>query len=233
MRLPSNTASHCSSSTPRLDPVLIHALLAEAIERRASDVHVKSGVPVAFRIDGELVRLDSAIPDESSVQQIVDALLTPRQRAAFEDSHGIDFAFTLMHPEKSGERFRANVYKQRGALSISFRHVRRDIPSLQDLHLPPLVEELAFRPRGLILVTGAVGSAQDNGIGSPIVSIPRCPIQRIFHQRNGEVGATAVGADDGGGEVVEGLVDELRVARRFGIGAMLIQEVRELRRVTQ
>lgn len=198
--------------------MLIHALLAEAIERRASDVHVKAGVPVAFRIDGELVRLDSITPDESSVQQVVDGLLTPRQRAAFEETYGIDFAFTLMHPEKSGERFRANVYKQRGALSVSFRHVRRDIPSIQDLHLPPLVEELAFRPRGLILVTGAVGSGKSTTLASMISAIndtaPRKiisiedPVEYVHHDRKAFITQREVGVDTA--SFHQGLVHILR-----------------------
>lgn len=185
--------------------MLIHALLAEAIERRASDVHLKAGVPVAFRIDGELVRLESAVPDEASMQQIVDTLLTPRQRAAFEETHGVDFAFTLMHPEKSGERFRANVYKQRGGLSLAFRHVRRDIPSLHDLHLPPLVEELAFRPRGLILVTGAVGSGKSTTLAAMISAIndtaPRKiisiedPVEYVHQDRTAFITQREVGVD--------------------------------------
>src|SRR6185369_14945924 len=86
------------------------------------------------------------------------------QKQVFDRTHEVDLAFGV--PGLS--RFRANFYQQRGTLALCFRQVPMKVPSLDDLHLPPVIAELANRPRGLILVTGATGSGKSTTLASMV-----------------------------------------------------------------
>jgi twitching motility protein PilT len=155
---------------------VIETLLQAVVARGASDLHLKAGVEPALRVDGELQRMASAPLTERDLQTIVEKLLSPRQRAIFEEQNEIDFAFSL----DNAARFRANFYRHRGTLALALRHVQTTIPSLAELHLPPLLEDLAFRPRGLILVTGAVGSGKSTTLAAMIDLINRNAPRKII-----------------------------------------------------
>ena len=103
-----------------------------------------------MRVDGVLYTLEEPAPTAQDLREVCDQLLTDEQRAHFATHNEIDFAFGV-----SGlARFRANIFMQRGTPALALRHVPVEVPSIEDLTLPPVVRELAFSPRGLILVTG-------------------------------------------------------------------------------
>ncbi len=193
---------------------MLQEYLRHVVDGRASDLHLKAGSPPAMRVDGELVRIDLAPPTEDEMSRIADGFLSPQQRTRFVENNEVDFAFSL----DGVGRFRANFYRHRGAIAMTIRHVRDHIPSIDDLHLPPVIEELAFRPRGLILVTGAVGSGKSTTLAAMIQLInstaPRKiisiedPIEYVFSDASGFITQREVGSDTG--SYTQGLVHILR-----------------------
>jgi len=148
----------------------IDALLEMMAARRCSDLHVKAGTSPAVRLDGTLTILrDMPVIDAASTEAFAREVLEPRHRALFEDGRDIDMAYSL-----SGVgRFRINIYRQSGAVSIAARRVSTDRHSFAELGLPAAVEQLANEPRGLVLVTGTAGSGKTTTIAAMIDYINR------------------------------------------------------------
>src|SRR6476646_7305365 len=121
----------------------IRRVLDKMIAARASDLHLKAGTPPVVRVDGVLYTLDEPPPSAQELREVSQQLLNEEQRLYFTTHNEIDFAFGV-----SGlARFRANIFMQRGTLALALRHVPVEVPSLEDLHLPQAVRELAFIPR--------------------------------------------------------------------------------------
>jgi twitching motility protein PilT len=139
-------------------------LLRHACERGASDVHIKVGSPPFVRIDGHLERTEVASVSPVETERIAFAIM-PKQRAEeFIVSSEADFAYSV-----SGlGRFRVNVMRQRGSVGLVFRRVQSNIPSFEDLGLPPVTRKLSENQRGLVLVTGPTGSGKTTTLGAMI-----------------------------------------------------------------
>ncbi|MDQ1477651.1 MAG: twitching motility protein PilT [Actinomycetota bacterium] len=149
----------------RVSAVLdLDRLLAYAVERGASDVHIKVGSPPFIRIDGRLERIDHADVSPVETERIAFAIM-PKQRAEeFLATSDADFAYSV-----SGlGRFRVNVMRQRGSVGLVLRRVQSEIPSFEELGLPPVVRKLAEHERGVVLVTGPTGSGKTTTLGSMI-----------------------------------------------------------------
>ena len=142
----------------------IRHILERALQSLASDLHIKAGTPPTVRVDGELFALDEPEPTSQDVQAIVEQILTPKQREAFEERNEIDFAFSI--PGVS--RFRANFYRQRGTVAMAFRQIPFGVPSLKELNLPDTLANLMQKPRGLVLVTGTVGQGKSTTLASMV-----------------------------------------------------------------
>jgi twitching motility protein PilT len=140
----------------------IRSMLQRMISLGASDLHVKPGVPPLARVHGLLTPLDFQPPSPRELEEVAQQVLTPVQRDVFESTREVDFAFGVA----GLARFRANFFVQRGSVSMVFRHVPTDIPPFETLGLPTAVEELVTRPRGLILVTGTVGSGKSTTLAA-------------------------------------------------------------------
>ena len=139
-------------------------LLAYAVERGASDVHLKVGSPPFIRIDGRLERIDHAQVTPVETERIAFAIMPKLRAEEFIASSDADFAYSV-----SGVgRFRVNVMRQRGSVGLVLRRVQIDIPSFEALGLPPVVRKLAEHERGLVLVTGPTGSGKTTTLGSMI-----------------------------------------------------------------
>ena len=147
--------------------VNLHQLLKTMIEKGASDMHVTTGTPPLLRIDGSIVPLKIPPLGPVETKQLCFSVLTEDQRAQFEKSNELDLSFGV----KGLSRFRANIYMQRGAVAGAFRTIPFKILSFDELGLPPVVSELCFKPRGLILVTGATGSGKSTTLASMIDKI--------------------------------------------------------------
>jgi twitching motility protein PilT len=147
--------------------VNLHQLLKAMIEKGASDMHITTGSPPLLRIDGEVMPLK--LPPLSPVDSkaLCYSILTEEQKVSFEKHNELDLSFGV----KNLSRFRANVYMQRGAVSGAFRAIPFKILTFEELGLPPIISELADKPRGLVLVTGATGSGKSTTLASIIDKI--------------------------------------------------------------
>jgi twitching motility protein PilT len=161
-----------------IDRVNIERILSAAVERGASDVHLKVGRPPVFRFDGELETLPGFSPlSADELEDVVDQVgASSRSRlASFESTGELDTAFqTLGLP-----RFRVNAFRQRGDVSIAFRVIPRRAPDFKTLRLPPGVERLSEEHRGLILVTGATGVGKTTTLAAMLGHINRTRRQHV------------------------------------------------------
>ena len=139
-------------------------LLRHMVEVGASDLHCKVGSPPFLRVDGGL--LPSEYPPLSSqdTETLASELMPMAKAVTFSETNEADFGYTLA----GVGRFRVNVFRQRGLVGMAVRRVRSDVPSLEELRLPPVVRTLAEMPRGLVLVTGPAGTGKTTSIASMI-----------------------------------------------------------------
>jgi twitching motility protein PilT len=156
----------------------LNLLLERAVELGATDVHLKVGEPPVVRHDGSLRRLDELAPLtdadlESAVGQV--GASAPARLQAFHATGDLDIAYTA----DGLPRFRVNAFRQRGSISFAFRIIPRDVPTIEQLHLPAGVRKLAEEHRGLILVTGATGSGKTTTLAAVIDHINRSRQQHI------------------------------------------------------
>ncbi len=143
----------------------IDDLLRMAVERMASDLHLKVPQPPVFRIEGELV-FETSMPKmtPADVMGVLESVSTPEQRAVFTRDHELDMAYSL-----SGVgRFRVNACLQRGSVAMSFRPIPLNVPQVDGLGLPEIAKTLALKPRGLVLVTGPTGHGKSTTLAAMI-----------------------------------------------------------------
>ena len=129
----------------------LNEILKIALKGGASDIHLKSGLPPMFRVDGALVPLKNGerlMPDV--LQKMAFGIMNPVQRQRFEEFREADLAYGI----PGLGRFRVNVFQQRGTIGIVFRVIPFGVKSMDQLHLPKVIEKIAMENRGLILVTG-------------------------------------------------------------------------------
>jgi twitching motility protein PilT len=148
----------------------IDALLEMVAARGSSDLHLKAGTPPSLRVDGVLtiLREDPAL-DAATIEEFAREIIEPRHRPSFEEGRDIDMAYSLA----GVGRFRINIYRQSGAVSIAARRVSTEHHSFAELGLPPIIEQLSNEPRGLVLVTGTAGSGKTTTLAAMIDYINR------------------------------------------------------------
>ncbi len=144
--------------------VSIHQLLKTMVEAGGSDLHITTGTPPQLRIDGRMVPLKLPPLQPADTKQLCYSILTDAQKRKFEEENELDLSFGV----KGLARFRGNIYMQRGALAGAFRLIPYKFLSFEELGLPPVVNQIAQRPRGLVLVTGPTGSGKSTTLASII-----------------------------------------------------------------
>ena len=140
----------------------MHQLLKAMIEKGASDLHITTGSPPQLRIDGKLHPLKMPTLSPQETKQLCYSVLTDAQKHRFEETNELDLSFSV----QKLSRFRGNVFVQRGNVSGAFRAIPFKIMTFEELELPPIVEVLSKKPRGLILVTGPTGSGKSTTLAS-------------------------------------------------------------------
>jgi twitching motility protein PilT len=143
------------------------SILQEMIKRNGSDLHLKVGRPPAIRVDGELEQIEHASLRPEDLKALAEQLMTPRQVKQFGEERECDFAIGV----PGIGRFRVNIYQQRGSLCFAMRSIPYQPRSLTELNLPPVIEEISLKPRGLVLVTGVTGSGKSTALAAMIQHI--------------------------------------------------------------
>lgn len=143
----------------------IEILLEEVVRRKASDLHLQVGLPPMLRVDGSLLPIAGFNPlNESSVEQLIFAILDEDQRQILAKDKEFDFSFAF----GTLGRFRVNAYHERGNLAAALRLIPNEIKSISQLGVPPVVMNFANYPRGLVLVTGPTGSGKSTTLAALI-----------------------------------------------------------------
>ena len=179
----------------------IKKILEMMIAQKGSDLHLKAGLQPVVRIDGKLTHLDFQRPTPKDMEAIADQILTPAQRDKFRRTKEVDFAFGVA----GLARFRANFYIQRGSIAMVFRHVPVEIKEIDELSLPPSIKDLSLQQRGLIFVTGTVGSGKSTTLAAMIKEINKSankniitiedPIEFLHHDEKSLINQREIGTD--------------------------------------
>lgn len=180
---------------------LFHKILKAAVEGGASDVHVKLGNPIIFRINSELYDVDSEIPDENWLNDVIESIVPPYAQKGLDENHETDFSYFV---EGIG-RFRTNVFQQRGTYAIAMRYVQSEVPSLEGLKLPDILKTIAGAPRGIVLIAGTTGSGKSTTLAAIIDHINtnhkrhiitlEDPIEYVFSDKKSVIEQREIGLD--------------------------------------
>jgi twitching motility protein PilT len=208
-------------------------ILLEVVARNASDLHLTAGVPPMLRQRGRLSALEGypkLTPEDT--REFIYSILSTDQRRRLETDLQLDFAF--MVPGKA--RFRVNAYFQRGAVAAAFRLIPSGIIPIDKLGLPPIVHELARRPRGLVLVTGPTGSGKSTSLAAMIDEINQSreehivtiedPIEFVHSHKRCVINQRELGND------ATSFAAALKAALRQDPDVILVGEMRDLETIS-
>lgn len=154
----------------------IKDLLIQVVEAGGSDLHVTVGTPPWIRVKGELLALSAPSVNPEASRAMVRAILSPDQMERLEEAGEIDLAYSLT----GISRFRVNVFKQRGSLSLAVRVIPSKIPRLSELGLPMTLEDWTQQDRGLVLVTGPTGCGKSTTLAAMIGVINQRERKRVI-----------------------------------------------------
>ncbi len=216
------------ASAPPLPPYNYKAILQAMVQQHASDLHLKIGRPPTIRLDGELSSLDFPALRSEDLRSIGEQILPPKQRREYDVEKEADFAIGV----PGIGRFRVNMYQQRGSIAYAFRAIAFQALSLKDLNLPPVLEQIAMKPRGLVLVTGITGSGKSTALATMIqyvnehrhanVITIEDPIEFLHRDINCHINQREVGSDTGS------FAQALRRVLRQDPDVVMIGEIRDL-----
>jgi twitching motility protein PilT len=207
----------------------LRALLEEMVQRGASDLHITAGERPKLRVDGDIVNgsVEQMLAPRDTMS-LAYSVLTDAQKKRFEMEDELDFSFGIQNLA----RFRGNVFKQRGCVSMAVRQIPFGVKSLADLGLPPAVAKMAEKPRGLVLVTGPTGSGKSTTLAAMIDKINKerrahiitveDPIEFVHRHQNCIINQREVGTD------TKSFAAALKYALREDPDVILVGEMRDL-----
>jgi twitching motility protein PilT len=217
-----------ATAPPAPGGVNFKLILQEMVRRNASDLHLKVGRPPTIRVDGELEPLDQAPLKPEDLKTLAEQLMTARQVKQFAEEKECDFAIGV----PGIGRFRVNVYQQRGSLCYAMRAIPYQARSIAELNLPPVLEEIALKPRGLVLVTGVTGSGKSTALAAMVQHINEGrranvisiedPIEFLHRDINCHINQREIGTD------TATFGQALRRVLRQDPDVILIGEIRDL-----
>ena len=206
----------------------LQSMLQMMINKKASDLHLRSGNPACVRIDGDLEPISSEAVPAAEVEAMLMRIIPPRAKSIFEARQECDFSFQV------GEiaRFRVNAFHQRQLLSLAIRLITMKIPSMEDLHLPvATIKKIADNSRGMVLVTGITGSGKSSTLAAIIdyINSTRAehiltiedPIEFVHKDKKAIISQREIGED------TENYVEALKMAMRQDPDVILMGEMRD------
>jgi twitching motility protein PilT len=180
---------------------IFHRVLQAAVEGGASDVHVKIGAPVIFRINRQLVAIECPTPTQTWVNNVVDTIVPAHMKRHLDDDREIDFSYYM----PGIGRFRTNLFQQRGQFCLSMRYVKTQVPSFEQLGLLPVLRSIAESPRGIVLLAGSTGCGKSTTLAAMIEHINsnfkkhiitlEDPIEFVFEDNQSVIEQREVGLD--------------------------------------
>ena len=201
-------------------------------ERNASDLHLAAGQPPILRVDGNLVRIEDDLLDDSLLTQRLKEIVPADKFAWFEQQGDIDFSYEI----EGLARYRVNYFKQKHGIGAAFREIPAKIQSVKKLGLPKVLTKLALLPRGLILLTGPTGSgksttlaaiidAANNARSDHIITIED-PIEYVHQSKKCIINHREVGLH------TQSFSSALRSALREDPDIILVGEMRDLETIS-
>jgi twitching motility protein PilT len=229
MTVPTSEIQPINMSPPKPQGVNLRALLEEMVSRNASDLHIVAAERPKLRIDGDIT--NSSVDYEMTPKdtlQLAYSVLTEQQKKRFELEDELDFSFGIQNLA----RFRGNVFKQRGCVSMVVRQIPHTIKTFEQLGLPGSIAKMAEKPRGLVLVTGPTGSGKSTTLAAMIDKINRerkghiitveDPIEFIHKHQGCIVNQREIGSD------TKSFANALKYALREDPDTILVGEMRDL-----
>ncbi|HHS50646.1 MAG TPA: PilT/PilU family type 4a pilus ATPase [candidate division Zixibacteria bacterium] len=195
--------------------------------KTVSDLHLRVNMPPIYRIHGKLVPAVREFLSKDDMEGLIHRLLTERQRQRFDETWELDLGLNI----PTGERFRVNIYRERGNPGIAFRLINNEVPDFNELNLPKILKKLSTMPRGLILVTGVTGSGKSTSLASMIDYVNRNkgvniltiedPIEFVHTNRRSIIAQREIGSD------CSDYAMGLRQALRQDPDVILVGEIRD------
>jgi twitching motility protein PilT len=223
-----DTAPAPSPGTPARPPFNFKAILQQMVQLSASDLHLKVGRPPTLRVHGDLSPLPLPALRPEDLSTLAKEIMSPKQVKEFAEYREADFATGV----PGIGRFRVNAYQQRGTIAFAIRTIPHQARSVRELNLPAVVEQIALRPRGLVLVTGVTGSGKSTTLASMIQLINERryanvitiedPIEFLHRDLKCHINQREVGTDTGS------FAQALRRVLRQDPDVVLIGEIRDL-----
>ncbi|HLP75524.1 MAG TPA: PilT/PilU family type 4a pilus ATPase [Candidatus Paceibacterota bacterium] len=180
---------------------MFHKILKTAVDGGASDVHMKVGTPVIFRINRQLVAIECPYPAEDWMNSIVKQVTPPHLIEKLENDREVDFSYYV----PGVGRFRTNLFQQRGTWCFAMRFVKTTVPSFEELGLLPILKKIAESPRGIVLVAGSTGSGKSTTLAAMVEHINgnfkkhivtlEDPIEFVFEDNQSVIEQREVGLD--------------------------------------
>ena len=202
-------------------------LLELIIAKKGSDLHIASGIPPCIRVDGALEPTNYENMNPLDIQQMMYAILTDEQIQKFESIWELDFSYAL----GKRARFRVNIFKDKGSVAASLRLIPTKIPTLEDMLMPPILEELTHTRRGLILVTGPTGSGKSTTLAAMVnhINLTRSehiitiedPIEFVHNHKLSIINQRELGMD------TKSFANALRASLREDPDVILVGEMRD------
>jgi len=210
----------------------LHKYFKAAIKTHANDLHLKVGQPPKLRLQGELKNTTGEVLTAQRMEELVFEIMSPIQKEAFLKHGTLDFAQEVGREN----RFRVNIFRQRGVISLVGRRVSAQVPSFESLHLPPILEKIAESQQGLVLVVGPTGCGKTTTIASMIDHIARTrlchivtiedPIEYLYSDGKAIVSQREIGID------VANYEDALTYLMRQDPDVVFVGEMRDSGTVT-
>jgi twitching motility protein PilU len=181
--------------------MIITPFLQLAADKQASDLFFSAGAPINIKLNGVVMPINTEKLDSKTIERIAYEIMTPEQITAFESSMEMNFSYRVLDVGN----YRVNIFRQRGSISMVIRYIRFSILNVEELNLPPILNQLIMERRGLILVAGATGSGKSTTMAAMIehrnhtafghILTIEDPIEYLFQHNKSIVNQREIGTD--------------------------------------
>ncbi len=207
-------------------------IVSKSLELNASDIHFTVSRPPMLRVRGELIAYGDEVLSQEETSKICYELMNEEKKAIFEEKGEVDFSWAL----PNYNRYRVNVYRQRGSCAAAMRMINFKIPTVEELKLPPILNTMAMKPRGMFLVTGPTGSGKSTTLAAMVGYINsnrKChiltiedPIEYMHNHNKSMVNQREIGSD------THSFSNALRAALREDPDVIMVGEMRDFETIS-